>query len=98
MLRKGTLHARDPEPTGDGTFRAVTLINSPPHGVMAWAGNLYESAKDKRAADIELNDYQSSEKVSFSQWSDVWDYFSSREYATLISRLRSDVEALYPSE
>ena len=98
MLRKGRLHAREPEAMIDGTFRAVTLINKPPHGVMVWAGRLNPAAEDKRAEDIEVGDYQASEKVSFGQWSDVWDYFRSREYAGLVSELRSQVETLYPGE
>ena len=98
MLRKGTLHAREPEAMHDGKFKAVTLINKPPHGVMVWAGSLYPSAKDKSATDIDVGDYASSEKVSFCQWSDVWEYFASREYAALVSQLRSEVQALYPGE
>lgn len=98
MLRKGTLHAREPEAMEDGTFIAVTLINKPPYGVMAWAGNLLAAAKDKSAAEIEASEYMSSEKVSFSQWADVWEYFSKREYSSLTDRLRLEVETLYPSE
>ncbi len=82
----------------DGTFRAVTLINKPPHGVMVWAGKLYSSARDKNAVDIEIGDYQVSEKVSFSRWQDIWAYFEGREYAGLIAQLRLEVEALYPGE
>ncbi len=98
MLRKGRLHVREPDALNDGTFRAVTLINKPPHGVMVWAGRLYAVAGDKNAEDIEIGDYQASEKVSFCQWADVWEYFASREYAALVSDLRSQVQLLYPGE
>ena len=92
MLRKGTLH------TSDGTRLAVTLINRPPHGVMAWAGRLHADAKGKTGAEIEHTDYETLEKVSFSAWADVWEYFADREYAALVARLRTEVEALYPGE
>lgn len=98
MLRKGTLHVREPQALENGTFRAVTLINRPPHGVMAWAGNLHPSAIDKPAADIELIDYAAAEKVSFSHWKDVWEYFAPREYASLVEQLRVEVDRLYPGE
>ncbi|MFZ1390135.1 MAG: hypothetical protein WAS23_00955 [Dokdonella sp.] len=98
MLRKGTLHIRDPDAASDGTYLAVTMINRPPHGVMVWAGRLYADAKDKPGAQIEQGDYASVEKVSFSVWSDVWEYFAGRHYAPLLTSLRSEVEVLYPGE
>ena len=98
MLRKGTLHAREPEALMDGSFRAVTLSNAPPYGVMAWAGRLRSSAKEKAAAEIDVSDFESAEKVSFCRWADVWEYFAEREYADLVARLRSEVEGLYPRE
>ena len=98
MLRKGTLHVREPQALENGTYRAVTLINRPPHGVMAWAGNVYPTAIDKAAADIELSDYAVAEKVSFSQWQDVWEYFAPREYAHLIEQLHAEIDRLYPGE
>ena len=98
MLRKGTLHAREPEALEDGTFLAVTLSNRPPHGVMAWAGKLRASAKEKTAAEIDASDYESTEKVSFSSWADVWEYFAEREYADLVALLRTQVEFIYPNE
>ena len=98
MLRKGTLYARETQAGEDGSFLAVTLINRPPHGVMAWAGRVEPRAKDKTAAEIELGDYLAAEKVSFSQWRDVWEYFAQREYADLIAQLRGEVERLYPGE
>ena len=67
-MRKGTLHAREPHALEDGSYLAVTLINRPPHGVMAWAGRLLPAAIDKPAAEIDLGDYVVSEKVSFSTW------------------------------
>lgn len=98
MLRKGTLHAYEPEALEDGTYRAVTLINRPPHGVMVWAGKIAPTAIGKSAADILLSDYMEAEKVSFSQWPDVWEYFAPREYASLTQTLRKEVELLYPGE
>lgn len=98
MLRKGTLHLREANARMDGTFNAVTLMNSPPHGVMVWAGKLRASARDKGAAEVEASDYLSLQKVSFSRWMDVWDYFAEPEYAELVARLRIDVESLYPGE
>lgn len=98
MLRKGTLHAREAEPLEDGSFYSMTLINKPPHGVMVWAGKLRASARDKSASEIGVTDYQAAEKVSFSKWADIWEYFATREYAELAARLRKDVEALYPGE
>ena len=98
MLRKGTLHAREPEALEDGTYRAVTLFNRPPHGVMVWAGRMHAQSKDRVAADIELGDYVAAEKVSFSHWQDVWVYFAKREYDELIAQLRNEVERLYPGE
>lgn len=98
MLRKGTLHTHKPEALEDGSFLSVTMINAPPHGVMVWAGRLSATAKDKAAVEITVDDYQSSEKVSFSQWSDVWEYFEDREYADLVARLREEVSSHYPSD
>lgn len=98
MLRKGSLHAREPGLRADGTYLAVTLINRPPHGIMAWAGRLHPTAAAKAAADIGIGDYKSAEKVSFCRWQDVWEYFAEREYAKLIARLRAEVEVLYPGE
>lgn len=98
MLRKGTLHTRTPEALADGSFLSVTMINAPPHGVMVWAGRLSARAKDKAAVEITVDDYQTSEKVSFSQWCDVWEYFEDREYADLVARLREEVINHYPSD
>ena len=98
MLRKGSLHARDAEPLADGSYLAVTLINRPPHGVMAWAGTLSKEAVSKEASNIEIGDYDQVEKVSFSQWVDVWDYFAGRQYDAILARLRAEVERLYPGE
>lgn len=98
MLRKGTLHAREGEALADGSYRAVTLFNSPPHGVMVWAGRIGLRARDKTADEIELEDYLAAEKVSFCQWQDVWEYFADREYANLIAQLRGEVDQIYPGE
>lgn len=98
MLRKGTLHARQSEPTEGGGFIAVTIINRPPHGVMVWAGKIFPTAKDKSASEIALVDYETAEKVSFSHWDDVWEYFKAREYAELVAQLHIDVARLYPGE
>ena len=98
MLRKGSLHAHDPQPLADGTYLAVTLINRPPHGVLAWAGTMYPNAVDKSVADIVISDYEQVEKVSFSKWTDVWDYFAGRQYERVLSQLRAEVERLYPGE
>ena len=98
MLWKGTLHACEPNALEDGSYLAVTLINRPPHGVMAWAGRLLPAAIDKPAIEIDVSDYVASEKVSFSTWHDVWEYFAPREYATLTDRLRAKVARLDPDE
>ncbi|HQV71864.1 MAG: hypothetical protein IPH43_07820 [Xanthomonadales bacterium] len=98
MLRKGTLHARDAQALEDGSFYSMTLINKPPHGVMVWAGKLRATAREKSASEIDVSDYHAAEKVSFSKWADVWEYFANREYAELAARLRKDAEALYPGE
>lgn len=98
MLRKGSLHARETEPLPDGRYRAVTLVNRPPHGVMAWAGIINARAADKGVAHIEIGDYEQVEKVSFCQWADVWEYFADRQYDEILVRLRAEVERLYPGE
>ena len=98
MLRKGSLHARDPEPLADGSYLAVTLANQPPHGIMAWAGTLGARVAGKAPPDISLSDYDHAEKVSFCRWVDVWDYFAGRQYDGILTRLRAEVERLYPDE
>jgi hypothetical protein len=98
MLRKGTLQAREPVAGADGTYLAVTLLNRPPHGVMAWAGRMHARAIEKAPGEVTLGDYNMAEKVSFCRWQDVWDYFAGRQYAELVGQLRREVEALYPGE
>lgn len=98
MPRKGTLHAREADAGVDGTHLAMTLLDRPPHGVMAWAGQLRARAADKAAGEIIQDDYRVAEKVSFCRWQDVWDYFAGRQYAGLAAELRREVEKLYPGE
>jgi hypothetical protein len=95
---KSILHAREAVPFADGSYLAVTLMNRPPHGIMAWAGALSPGAADKQGAEIEVGDYKHVEKVSFCQWADVWDYFEGRQYDALLARLRAETERGCPGE
>ena len=96
MLRKGSLHMRENAALDDGTYRAVTMMNAPPHGILVWAGRLHANAIAKESADIVATDYAVRETVSFCMWNHVWSYFCDREYAVLVKSLRESVRILYP--
>ena len=98
MLRKGSLHMRENVALADGTYRAVTMMNAPPHGILVWAGRLHASAIAKESANIVATDYAVRETVSFCMWNHVWSYFHDREYADLVKNLRESVEILYMAD
>ncbi len=95
MLRKGTLHERETEPLGDGTYSAVTMIDAPPHGILVWAGHLSPSALDKPAEQIQAEDYVVRQTINFMAWEHVWSYFAGSQYEDLARRHRASVESLY---
>lgn len=95
MLRHGQLHIRESAPQADGTFRAITLVNVPGHGVLAWAGYLLPEAAEKSDDAILLTDYRERITASFSAWSIVWAYFENMpDFALFVPELRARVEAL----
>ncbi len=99
MMRVSTAHLRESEPLPDGSFRAVTVMNRSPHGVMVWAGALHPNSADVGPEDVSPSNYIKRETVSFMAWTDVVEYFEGREYELLVaqlmretSRKRSDLE------
>lgn len=87
MMRVSTAHLREPGPQPDGTYRAVTILNRSPHGIMVWAGKLYATSADIGAEEISPGDYAKREAVSFMAWNDAIEYFKEREYESLINEL-----------
>lgn len=101
MMHTRRAHEREPAPSPDGSYRAVTLINRGPLGIVVWAGALAPPAADKADEDIEAADYHSRMAVSFMSWRDVLDYFQASPFAPLIERAmarsrRADAATLPP--
>lgn len=95
MLCNGTLHEQQSDPLSDGTHRAITMINAPPHGVLVWAGHLSPSALEKSAREIEASDYVVRQTISFMAWEHIWAYFAGSAYEALAQRQRQTVEEIY---
>ena len=98
MMRVSTADLRESEALTDGSFRAVTVLNRSPHGIMIWAGELHPASADVGAEEVSTADYVKREAVSFMAWPDAVEYFEGREYERLVvqlttetSRKRSDV-------
>lgn len=87
MMRVSTAHLREPEPQDDGTYRAVTILNRSPHGIMVWAGKLHATSAEVGSEDVSPNDYATREAISFMAWVDAVDYFKGREYESLLNEL-----------
>ncbi len=85
MMSVNSAHARESQPLGDGTWRALTLINRGEHGVLVWAGRLRADALRLEADDVVSTDYVQRETVSFMSWDDAIDYFRGREFEPLLA-------------
>jgi hypothetical protein len=87
------IHLRDDDPQEDGSFRAVTLFDKAPNGVLVWAG--YEcQGRNAESRDGLHPGFVVTERVSFMFWDDVWAYFREREYARLIAKVRPGIDGV----
>lgn len=87
MLQVSTAHLRESEPKPDGSYRAVTILNRSPHGLMVWAGELKTASSDVGPDEVSPGDYAKREAVSFMAWQDSLEYFAGREYEPLVVEL-----------
>lgn len=95
MLRNGTLHEFEETALGDGTHRAITMVNAPPHGILVWAGHVSTTCLEKCAEDIEATDYVVRQTISFMAWDHVWNYFAGSVYEKLATRHCENVRRIY---
>ncbi len=73
----------------EGKLRGVVVRIVQGEGIVVWAGELEEHARQKASVEIQASDFVMRSVVHFVNWSSVQSYYANTPFANLLESIRA---------